>query len=520
MSIIRELATSCGIPVLGAALAARTAAGFETATGISSTTVTRLLGETEATGGLASGTVVVVDEAGMVGSRQLARVSDLVEEASGKLILIGDHHQLAEIDAGGLFAALTARLPAVELIENVRQEHEWERTALVELRGGSVDRAVAMYKRHDRISIAATSGDAINDAVENWYRDVQDIGDPSEVLLIGHRNTTVDQLNRRARSLVGEARLLDGPALDVNDRTFQAGDRVVCLKNRTRVGVLNGDLATITAIDVERRAVTLRLDRTDQAVTVPSWYLDDGHFDWGYAITGHKSQGATARRAHTVAGDGVDREWIYVTMSRGREANTIYLTDPDLGNDECEHLTHRHPERISALIAALARTATEPAALDAGRGPRTLTDEQLEQRFAEVEDELAESDAGGLSPGADDVPKEPFFEYLSLEREIRDRYRDRLATLAYQPPEWVTGNLGERPADHDRRAAWDAVVDRAFRYRTDHGIPDDSLDLLGAQPPGSNINKRVAWIAARRAMQSDLRLLTMEQEHGRSAIGR
>ncbi|KKL48853.1 hypothetical protein LCGC14_2321340, partial [marine sediment metagenome] len=80
----------------------------------------------QATGGLQPGAVVVVDEAGMVGSRQLAQVSDLVEEASGKLILIGDHHQLAEIDAGGLFAALTMRLPSVELTENVRQRHEWE----------------------------------------------------------------------------------------------------------------------------------------------------------------------------------------------------------------------------------------------------------------------------------------------------------------------------------------------------------------------------------------------------------
>ncbi len=167
-------------------------------------------------------------------------------------------------------------------------------------------------------------------------------------------------------------RFLDGPALDVDDRTFKAGDRVVCLKNRARLRVLNGDLATVTAIDADRRTITLRLDRTDRPVTVPHWYLDDGHLDWGYAITGHKAQGATARRAHTVAGDGVDREWIYVTMSRCQEANTIYVTDPEPGNDECEHLAHQHPDRISALIAALDRTATEPADL----GHRTRTQDR------------------------------------------------------------------------------------------------------------------------------------------------
>jgi hypothetical protein len=367
-----------------------------------------------------------------------------------------------------------------------------------------------MYKRRDRINTAATPDDTINDAVENWYRDVQDIGDPAEVLLIGHRNTTVNQLNRRARSLVADAGLLDGPTLDVDDRMFQAGDRVMCLKNRARLGVLNGDLATVTAIDTERRAVTLRLDRTDQPVTVPHWYLDDGHLDWGYAVTGHKAQGATASYAHTVAGDGVDREWVYVAMSRGRESNTIYLTNPQLGNDECEHLTHQHPERIAALIGALARTATEPAALDTGRGPKILTDEQLAQRVADAEVGLA----------ADRGDKESSIEYLGLEREIHARHRDKLATVAYEPPEWVTITLGERPADHECRAAWDAVVGRALRYRTDHGIREDAPDLLGPPPTSSDVIQRAEWIAAQRATQRDLRLLTMEQGHGRSAIGR
>lgn len=520
MGIIGDLAAQTGTPVIGTALAARAAAGFETATGISSTTITRFLWETKAAGGLPAGAVVVVDESGMVGSRQLAEISDLVEAASGKLILIGDHHQLAEIDAGGLFAALVARLPAVELTENVRQDQEWERTALTELRQGSVSRAVAMYNRRGKINIAATDNDTMSQAVVAWYRDVEEVGDPAQVLLIGHRNTTVDELNQRARGLVAEAGLLEGPALRAHGREFQGGDRVVCLKNRSRLGVLNGDLATVTTVETERRTVTIQLDRTSQPVTVPHWYLDDGHLDWGYALTGHKAQGATAERAHTVVSDGVDREWIYVTMSRGREGNTIYLTDPDMSHEECEHLAHQHPDRLPALIAALARTATEPAAHDTGRGPKTLTDEQLKRRLADVKDELAASGPGERSPGTSDVPKGPIVEYLNLKLEIRDRHRDRLATIAYQPPDWITNTLGERPADHERQAAWDAAVVRALRYRTEHGIPDDATDLLGPQPPSSDVIQRVAWIAAVNAIQRDVRVLTTGQVHRRSTIGR
>ncbi len=503
MAIIEELATGTGIPVMGTALAARAAAGFETATGISSFTITRFLWETKAAGGLPTGAIVVVDEAGMVGSRQLAEVSDLVESASGKLILIGDHHQLAEIDAGGLFAALTARIPAVELTENVRQDQEWERTALTELRDGSISRAVAMYDRRGTINVAPSSDDTIAQAVDAWYRDVQDVGDPVEVLLIGHRNTTVKQLNRRARALIGQAGLLDGPAIYAGDREFRAGDRVMCLKNRSRLGVLNGDIATVTAVDTELRTITLRLDRHDYPVTVPHWYIDDGNVDWGYALTGHKAQGATARRAHTVAGDGVDREWIYVTMSRGREANTIYLTDAELDQGECTHLAHQHLDRLSALIAALGRTATEPAALDSGRGPQTLTDEQLDQRISAMEVELAR-------PEADDRPlatvgdqSKFLVEYVDLHREAKARHQDRLATLTYQPPDWIVNTLGERPDEPDRRATWDAIVDRALRYRTEQGIPDEVPGLLGPTPPSREVEQRVAWVAARRDIARD-----------------
>ena len=74
--------------------------------------------------------MVVVDGAGMVGARQLAAVSDLVETSEGNLILIGDDRQLPEIDAGGLFRALANRLPTAELTDNSRQHQEWERSAL------------------------------------------------------------------------------------------------------------------------------------------------------------------------------------------------------------------------------------------------------------------------------------------------------------------------------------------------------------------------------------------------------
>jgi hypothetical protein len=105
---------------------------------------------------LDSRTVLVVDEAGMVGSRKLTRLLEHADQAQAKVVLVGDDRQLAAIDAGGGFRALRLRLGASDLVENRRQHQAWEREALDLIRSGLVDEAVAAYQAHDRV-VAADS---------------------------------------------------------------------------------------------------------------------------------------------------------------------------------------------------------------------------------------------------------------------------------------------------------------------------------------------------------------------------
>ena len=307
----------------------------------------------------------MVDEASMVGTRHLAAVSDLVEQAEGKLILIGDDHQLPEIDAGGLFRALTRRLPTVELTDNVRQEHAWERVALTELRNGSTGQAMAMYREHKRVVVGQDRHDTITRAVDDWYRHVTASGDPTAGLLIAADNKTVTELNEQARTRLAASHRLTGPTLKTAERVFQAGDRILCRRNQARFDVHNGDLGTITTVNTDRKTLTVRLDRDPEPRVLPSWYLDDGHVDHGYALTGHKAQGVTTSRTFTVITGTTDREWAYVALSRGRHANTLYLANPTPGDDECAHVTH--PDRrdpLDALTASLNRSTAQTAAID------------------------------------------------------------------------------------------------------------------------------------------------------------
>jgi ATP-dependent exoDNAse (exonuclease V) alpha subunit len=364
MEVIGQLATITGTPILGGALAGRTAAGLETATGIPSTTLTRLIGESK-DHGLPHRAIVVVDEAGMVGTRQLAAITDLVEAAEGKLILIGDDRQLPEIEAGGLFRALANRLPTVELTDNIRQQHQWERNALTELRDGSVDQAIEAYRQEGRVIIGQNRDDTTGRAVTDWYRHVTSTGDLTSGLLIAHNNNTVTELNQQARTHLEASNRLHGPALETGERVFQAGDRILCRQNQNRLGVLNGDLATVVNVDQERKSLTVQLDRDPETRDLPVWYLDQGHVDYGYALTGHKAQGVTTNHTFVIVDGTTDREWAYVAMSRGRQTNTLYLTNPQPADEQCTHLTHqgRH-DALERLTSTLNRGSAQVAAID------------------------------------------------------------------------------------------------------------------------------------------------------------
>ena len=149
----REAWQAAGLPVLGVAVARRAARELEQGAGIRSTSVAALLGELDTQRALPDRCVLVVDEAGMVPTRQLAQLLDATAAVGGKLVLVGDHRQLPELEAGGAFRGLVNRGLAIELTENHRQVNAWERAALDELRDGDAEQALASYQAHDRVHV-------------------------------------------------------------------------------------------------------------------------------------------------------------------------------------------------------------------------------------------------------------------------------------------------------------------------------------------------------------------------------
>jgi ATP-dependent exoDNAse (exonuclease V) alpha subunit len=250
---------AAGYQVIGTALAARAARELHHSAGITADTIAKLLADLDdpSAPGLAEGMVLIIDEAGMVGTRQLARLFAHTQHARAKLVAVGDVEQLPEIEAGGLFRSLVQRLGALQLHANQRQREPWEREALDLLRAGNATAAIVRYAEHERIVVRSRSGRLRTRLVQDWWAATQRPGERPPVML-ALRHGEVADLNARARALLAEHGRLGPDAITIAGRGFAVGDRIMTLRNARRLGVLNGTCATVTGIDPDRRALLVR----------------------------------------------------------------------------------------------------------------------------------------------------------------------------------------------------------------------------------------------------------------------
>lgn len=352
----------------------------------------------------------------MVGTRKLARLLDHADAAGSKVVLVGDPCQLPEIDAGGAFRGLQARLGASHLTENRRQTEEWERDALAELRTGEPDRGVDAYLANERIHEAATGPDARALLVEDWMNSwVED----EDVLMVAARLAEVDDLNRRARTALRDEGYLAADRVVLAGRGFTEGDWVLALRNDYRVGVLNGTRGVVEQIDTTRHQMILGTDTGDQ-VTVPFAYAAEGHLTHGYATTIHKAQGATVDRCLVLLDDSTSREHAYTALSRGRRGNDLFVATEDRRIDE-RHATEIKHDPLADLRAAIRRRAAKRMAVDQVEPPPVRLDQLQRER-------------GELRLRLGDGPPDPSWEHrrlseaLTREQHQRDGAQWRLDT--------------------------------------------------------------------------------------------
>jgi Ti-type conjugative transfer relaxase TraA len=327
-----------GYRVVGAALSGIAAEQLEGGAGIASRTVHSLLFQWEqGREGLTERDVLVVDEAGMIGSRQMERLLSQAQAAGAKVVLVGDPEQLQAIEAGAAFRTIAERVGAVEITEVRRQREAWQQAATRELATGRTGDALARYEAAGMVKGHATLDDAKAAMIAGWDAARQEAPEARQIML-AYRRVDVRDLNERARAVrqaAGELGADYQVQTERGGRDFAVGDRVYFLRNERGLGVKNGTLGTVVEIAGPAPGQGDRLTvRLDGGRVVGFDVKDYGHIDHGYAATVHKSQGVTVDRTHVLATRHMDRHAAYVGLSRHREQVDLHWSVDEMDSRE------------------------------------------------------------------------------------------------------------------------------------------------------------------------------------------
>lgn len=329
LTAAQEAWTTQGYRVRGATLSGKAADSLQEASGIQSQTLASL--EMSWKNGfhlLEPNDILVIDEAGMVGTRQMKRFVDEAASRGAKIVLVGDPEQLQPIKAGTPFRLISDKIGDAKLKEIRRQREEWQRQASRDFAQNKTDAALNAYADRGAIETLANSNEAISKLVQDYMVDLELRGTEASRLALAYRRRDVHALNqaiRLARKSGGELQEEKLFKTRHGPRAFAATDRILFTKNDRDLGVKNGMQGTVEK--VEENKLTVRFDENfkgkSRKLTVTPKLYDA--IDHGYATTIHKSQGATVDKAFVLSSQLMDRHLTYVAMSRHREEAKLYI---------------------------------------------------------------------------------------------------------------------------------------------------------------------------------------------------
>ena len=493
LGVARAAWTAQGYRVRGVALSGIAAKNLEGGSGIASRTIASMEHQwAQGRDLLTRNDVLVIDEAGMIGTRQMERVLSAAASAGAKVFMVGDPEQLQAIEAGAAFRALTERHGAVEITGIRRQHDDWQREATKAFATGRTAEAIRGYGDHGMVAAADTREAARDALVAGWDR--ARVAEPGKSrIILTHTNAEVRDLNELARAKVRDAGgLCDDVAVTAErgERTFASGDRLMFLKNERSLGVKNGTLGTIEEVFSRRMVV-----RLDSGQTVRFDLKDYAHVDHGYAATIHKSQGVTVDQAHVLATPGLDRHGAYVALTRHRERVELHYGRDDfaderalvrtLSRERAKDMAGDYAIERAEILPPPEVTPMKPKGMFAGFRPKAATERVVEvappsprlsptalavQRYARSVVDIERMTAWGL-PVLAHQEAELTRAAAALDAFRPDAAAD-LATALQRDPRLVGEAVAGRTGDAIRAANHEAKVRADPQLRADRFVDD------------------------------------------------
>jgi Ti-type conjugative transfer relaxase TraA len=447
LGAVREAYEAKGYRVIGTSLAGIAAEGLQRESGIESRTIARLMIDIEnGWERLNRKDILIVDESGMVATRQMERLIEYAHQGGAKVVLVGSGQQLQPIEAGGPFRAFFERVGAAEMTGIRRQRTEWQQECTKQMEGTQAEKALETYRDKGRINEHDTTGAAINAIVKEW-RNAQEQG---SCVAVAFRNIDVEKLNRAIRAEAKEIDKLSGKEREFNTtkgkRIFTAGDRIVFLKNDPKIGVMNGNFGEVERIRRSKMQV-----RLDDGTRIAFDTKDYNHIDYGYAATTHKLQGATVDHTMVLADKYFDRHAALVALSRHRA-------------DVSMHWSRENFKDFDQLKATLTRERHKELAHDFRGEEIDVTDAKRDDLSRELDSRTGRTDHRDL--GRDRGPDNTDVD--------RDKKRDR--TSKHPGPPSIAGNQTEyrgNPAQREEPGSTDR------RHHKNHERSAGKADVSG-----------------------------------------
>jgi Ti-type conjugative transfer relaxase TraA len=330
--------------ILGAAPTGKAAAGLENGAGIRSDTIHKLHIKLEKGDlVLSDKTVLIIDEAGMVGSKQMESLLTKADAAGSKVILVGDHKQLQSVESGAAFRDIASQVNPSRLEQIHRQKDEKDRAAVQQISKGEAAKAMANYIEKGQVTIEKSYQKAI-EAVAS--KTIQNLDKSGSSIALASTNKQVKDINDNVRNQLKERGELQNSVKIQTEKgklDLAKNDRILLTKNNEQLNIKNGDLVTV--LKVEKDQLTVKIDRTGESKTINT--NEYKYIEHGYAVTTHKAQGMTVDNAVVMAGKDTSQELAYVQSSRAKDETTFVFT-----KDTVNKLTEQTPPTEKMIATA------------------------------------------------------------------------------------------------------------------------------------------------------------------------
>ncbi|WP_310621275.1 MobF family relaxase [Flexibacterium corallicola] len=292
---------------------------------------------------LDANTVLIVDEAGQLSSKQMHRILAAAKTAKAKVIFTGDQKQLQAIGAGLGLRLVAEQTSTFRIEAALRQRDQWARQAVSDFAVGRAKEAFAAFEENGKVHWASSEDAALQAVVSQWVP-ARSASSQETAIILAKTNAQVSKLNEVIRAHLKQAGELKGPDYDIKVASssgraaklgISEGEHIRFTKRIDALGVINGTTTIISKVAQNRDgdlSAVVWLDNQPQRINLNQLVDEKGRIPiaHNYASTIYSAQGMTVDRAFVLADASFKRNEIYVAASRARIETQIILNKDTL----------------------------------------------------------------------------------------------------------------------------------------------------------------------------------------------